>query len=118
MKTRHWIFLLTGVFVICAALSVRLLLPGRAADTVTVLSDGKTVAVLELAQDTELTVRYGDGYNIITVRNGAVCVTEANCPDHSCMHSGARRSGLPIICLPNRLVLRFSDAGQLDGVTR
>lgn len=118
MKTKHWGLLLLGVFLLCAALSAYLLLPKQAAASVTVISDGTTVAVLELSKDTELTVPYGDGYNVITVRDGAVRVTEASCPDRYCVRSGARSAGLPIICLPNRLVLRFSEPGDLDGVTR
>ena len=118
MKTKCWGLLLLGIFLLCAVLSVWLLLPKQAAASVTVISDGKTVAVLDLSKDTELTVPYKDGYNTVTVCGGTVRVTDASCPDRYCVHSGARSSGLPIICLPNRLVLRFSEPGVLDGVTR
>lgn len=109
--------LLSAVFLLSVAACVYLPLQKPAADTVTVCSDGEIVAVLELSQDTELTVSYRDGHNTVTVKDGKVCVSDADCPDGYCMQYGARSSGLPIICLPNRLVLSFSAKGDLDGVT-
>lgn len=118
MKTKFWILLFCALFLVCAAASVFLLLPCPASDFVTVISDGKTIAQLPLSEDTELTVRYANGYNTVTVANGKVCVTAASCPDRHCMHYGEKNSGLPIICLPNHLILQFSNRGSLDGITR
>lgn len=34
---------------------------------------------------------------------------EAECPDHICMDMGWLDSGMPIVCLPNHLVIQFTD---------
>lgn len=117
MKTKHWILLLCGIFLVCTVAALLLYCGRPEADYVTVISDGETVAVLDLSEDTELTVPYWDGYNTVTVKDGKVSVTDATCPDKYCMQYGERSSGLPIICLPNRLVLQFSERGTLDGIT-
>lgn len=116
MKTKHWALLLGAIFLLAAVSAVFLYLYRPAAKTVTVISDGKTVAVLDLSVDTELVVAYRNGSNTVTVRDGKVSVSDASCPDKYCMQYGERSSGLPIICLPNHLVLQFSEQGPLDGM--
>ena len=46
------------------------------------------------------------GRNIVEVRDGAVCVREADCPDATCVRQGSvRHVGECIVCLPHRLVV-------------
>lgn len=118
MKTRHWILLLAGLFLLSVAAAALLYFYQPQAKYVTVISDGRTVAVLDLSEDAELTVPYRDGSNTVTVKGGKISVTEASCPDGYCMQAGEKDGGLPIICLPNHLVLRFSEQGPLDGMSR
>lgn len=60
------------------------------------------------------------GYNILEFDDGAVRVTEADCPDKICIQFGwIRHVGQTIVCLPHRLVIRIvNDPSnlQLDGV--
>ena len=50
-------------------------------------------------------------YNEIQVAEGAICVLSASCPDKLCVRRGRiRTSLLPIVCLPNRLVIRIREA--------
>lgn len=116
MKTKYWVLLLCAVFVVSAALAAYLYFRRTPSATVTVLSDGRTVAVLDLSQDTELVVPFEGGSNTVTVKDGKVSVTDATCPDRYCMQRGAADCGLPIICLPNRLVLQFSSPGDVDAL--
>lgn len=118
MKTRFWVLLLAAVFLLAAAACLLLCRPAASAKSVRVLSDGKLVAVLDLSEDTVLTVPYKDGSNTVTVSGGKVSVTDASCPDHTCMAYGEKSGGTPIICLPNRLVLEFSDTEGLDAVAK
>ena len=54
--------------------------------------------------------------NTIQIQDGKICVQAAECPDQTCVHMGyLSDSGLPIVCLPNRLVIQFSNA-ELDGI--
>ena len=67
--------------------------------------------------DHEFTVTApGGGTNTITVRDGHIAVTAATCPDHYCMHRGFCDRGTQIVCLPNRLVIRFLGEQNIDAV--
>lgn len=116
MKTKVWICLLAALFIFCAVLGVILLRPGEDASAVEVWSDGKLLYTLSLWQEREVTVESANGTNVITVRNGKVAVTEADCPDHYCMDRGFCSGGAQIVCLPNRLVLKFVGQQSIDGV--
>lgn len=48
--------------------------------------------------------------NEIEVRDGAIAVISADCPDKLCVHQGfISNTRLPIVCLPNRLVIRLRE---------
>lgn len=54
------------------------------------------------------------GRNTVHVEPGAISVTESDCPDHICQNQGAiTKSGVPIICMPHRLVIQI-EGGGLD----
>lgn len=55
-------------------------------------------------------------YNEVTVKNGAIAITEANCPDKLCIHQGyISNSLLPITCLPNRVVIQVRESTSING---
>ena len=116
MKTKFWISLIGILLAICTALSFWLFRPGQQADTVTVISDGQVLHTLSLYTDQTLTIRSANGTNTVTIKNGKIAVTEADCPDGHCMARGFCDRGAQIVCLPNRLVIQFSDTKQLDGI--
>ena len=116
MKTKTWILLLSAVLAVCLGLSLWLLLPGEDAARAEVWSDGELLYVLELSVDQELTVRTDRGTNTITVKDGAIAVTAADCPDHYCMDRGFCTGGAQIVCLPNRLVIKFLGEQKIDSV--
>lgn len=115
MKTRIWIGILAAVLAICLGLSIWLLQPSDAA-AVEVWSEGELVTTLPLTVARTFTVETEKGINVITVENGKVAVTEANCPDKYCMARGFCSGGTQIVCLPNRLVLKFVGENKVDGV--
>ena len=115
MKTRSWILLLSLILVICGILSFFLLSGGQAASTAAIYSDGVLVKTVSLLEDDQFTVTApGGGSNTITIENGRIAVTQATCPDHHCLHRGFCRKGPPIICLPNRLEIRFLAPDPVD----
>ena len=116
MKTKIWVILLAVLLVVCGGLSFWLLGKGDAASSVEIWSDGVLIDTWSLRVDQSITVGYGDGYNVVTVKNGKVAVTEATCPDHYCMKRGFCDSGVQIVCLPNRLVLKFVGEQTVDAV--
>ncbi len=116
MKTKIWALLLAGMLVVCVALSIRLLQPGVEAQRIEIISEGKVLYTLSLSVDQAVTVTTAMGTNTVTIRDGAVAVTAADCPDHYCMQRGWCNSGADIVCLPNRLVIRFLGEQEIDGV--
>ena len=116
MKSKYWILLFAALIIACGALSLWLLTPGEAAQFAEVWSDGALVKRVSLQVDQTFTVEGEHGTNVITVFGGKIGVTEADCPDHYCMHRGMCDSGAQIVCLPNRLVIKFVGGDAVDGV--
>lgn len=75
--------------------------------------NGELLKTVSLAEECEFTVDCGNGHNTVTVRGGAVSVTEADCPDKVCVRTGAISGGaVPIVCLPHRLEIRIVDGSD------
>ena len=116
MKTRTWILLLAALLVLCLGLSVFLLRP-REAYLAEISSQVRVLKTVDLHLDQEFTVTTPEGgSSVITVRDGKIAVTQANCPDHYCMDRGFCGGGTQIVCLPNRLVIRFLNRQSVDAV--
>ena len=117
MKTKTWILLLAALLVICLLLTVPVFLPREDATCAEVRSQGQIVRTVDLRIDQEFTVDTPNGgHNVVTVKNGKIAVTEANCPDHYCMDRGFCSSGAQIVCLPNQLVIQFTGPLAVDSV--
>ncbi len=115
MKTKYWVILLSALLAVCAGLSFFLLRPDTGAAYVEVWSDGKLKCTLALNMDQVIAVESRHGTNVVTVRDGKVAVTQADCPDRYCVARGFCGGGTEIVCLPNRLVLRFVGETGIDG---
>lgn len=112
MKTKVWILIFAAVAVLCAAASLPLLF-GEEASYAEITSHGRLIKTVSLAVDQEFTV---DGHNTVTVKDGKIAVTWADCPDGYCVSRGFRSSGGDIVCLPNRLVISFVGEQEVDSV--
>lgn len=112
MKNKHWIalFLLLALGCGIAALT---LFSGAEATHAQIRKDGTLIKTVNLAIDQEFSV---DGHNTVTVKDGKIAVTWADCPDGYCVSRGFRSSGGDIVCLPNRLVISFTGEQEIDGV--
>ncbi|MBQ9148061.1 MAG: NusG domain II-containing protein [Oscillospiraceae bacterium] len=117
MKSKYWAILLCVVMAVSLGLSFLLMNNTKTAARAEISSGGKLVRVVELAVDQEFTVTAEDGgTNTVTVKDGAIAVTAADCPDHYCMDRGFCTGGTQIVCLPNRLVISFLGEQEIDGV--
>lgn len=77
-----------------------------------ITADGTEIACLPL--DTDCVYHIGET-NTIEISGGQVRMTEADCPDKVCIHTGKiSQSGQTIVCLPNRVVIFIS--GKNPGV--
>ena len=81
--------------------------------------DGTLLYILNLRQDRTLTVTGPAGENIITVADGEVFISRADCPDQICVqHGPLQKTGGPIICLPNRLTIEWAQKdAQVDALS-
>ena len=117
MKTKHILWCIGAVLVVCAGLSIFLLMPKKPAATAQITSGGQVILIVNLSEDQTFTVTAPKGgVNTITVRSGKIAVTEASCPDHVCMSMGWRQGGVPIACLPNELIISFPEDGRIDAM--
>ena len=73
---------------------------------VSVTVDGETVERCALADYAGGTYE-SRGYTLtVAVENGAVRVSESNCPNQDCVHTGAiARAGQSVVCLPARIAV-------------
>ncbi|MBP1560301.1 MAG: NusG domain II-containing protein [Oscillospiraceae bacterium] len=77
-----------------------------------VVQDGKVLYTIDLStvENQSFTVTYEGRSNTITVENGEIYVSAADCPDKICMKTGKLQyEGMPVVCLPNKLIIRFKE---------
>ncbi len=123
MKYRNaiWFRILAVLLLLALAGFVYVWMTRAPGHYVTITRDGTELHRVPLDEPQTIRITEEDGrYNVVEVAEGAVSIVEANCPDQLCVKQGAiRQSGLPIVCLPHRLVVEVSGASgsELDGVT-
>ena len=115
MKTRTWVL----IFATLAAVLLLLWLLPKGGAQAAIWQDGKLLRMVDLSKDDSFTVTGPAGENRIVVKNGVIFVESADCPDQTCVRHGVlKQGGTPIICLPNRLVIGWTEAEQdVDGVS-
>lgn len=109
MKKKIVISAVALVFTVSLILSLCILRPSEN-HIVEIVQDNVVIGTIDLEQeeDREILIRYNDSSNTIHIEKGEIWVSEAECPDHTCMKMGKLYSeNLPIVCLPNRLIIRF-----------
>ena len=112
MKSKVWALLLGAVLLMSAGLGVFLMQPGEKAVMAQIYLDGDLVKTVDLRIDQQTTIDGAWGSNTVTVKDGKIAVTDVTCPDHHCMNRGFCDGGPAIVCLPNKLVIKF--VGQQD----
>lgn len=90
--------------------------------SIKIVQDGNTLYLLDIAQseDQIINIEYKGKRNVIEIKEHKIHILEADCPDQTCVHMGyLESSNLPIVCLPNRLVIQFGeDDDNTDAVAR
>lgn len=88
-------------------------------NTACIYSDGKLIKTIDLrnagdqtftvySEDSGYNVIEDSGYNVITVKDGSISVTDADCPDRICVMTAPISDGIqPIVCMPHKLVIRI-----------
>lgn len=116
-KTKIIIIVLLSICVLGTA--AFLLIKNLPTGTVAVISvNGNEYKRIDLSEveepyDLEITTEFGT--NTVHVEPGAISVTAASCPDKVCVNQGKLTGGgIPIVCMPNRLVISIEGSG-IDG---
>lgn len=126
---KQWNYKVTVVFIailLCLVLIISLIailrpVTGNTKYTADIYQDGNLLTSISLDNVNapyRFTVTGENGcVNEIEVRSGSIGIISADCPDKLCIHQGfVSNSKLPIVCLPNRLViqLREDDSVSVD----
>ena len=104
-----------AVLALAGLLAARPFLAAKTAGelTVSISVDGETVERCALSAYEGGTYE-SRGYTLtVAVQNGAVRVSESDCPNQDCVHSGAiSRAGQSIVCLPARVAVTLEGAAS------
>lgn len=105
-----------AAILVLSAAGTALIFSAPTASTAQIISGGEVLYTFDLSHTSDRIIRVeqGGGYNIIEITDGKIHVTEADCPDKVCINTGFLQGGAPIVCLPNRLVIRYAQGGELD----
>lgn len=114
MTNRIWIVVFSFVAVLCLALWLFISSVSSQSMIVGIYKDGSLVEKIDLTvvtgeREITLSGEYGD--NVILVSNGHIKMKSADCPDKLCVNHGElKSSSSPIVCLPNKVVIKFENS--------
>lgn len=109
------------IFLVSAVASVLIMYPSDRGDPnkapdvnyVEIVQDNKILYRIDIASESDRTFRVehpNGGWNDITIKNSQIFISDADCPDKTCVKTGKLRSeNIPIVCLPHKLVIRFCE---------
>ncbi|MCQ2558481.1 MAG: NusG domain II-containing protein [Oscillospiraceae bacterium] len=70
--------------------------------------NGQITATYSLNENGEY--KLNNGTNLLVIRNGKACMTEADCPDRICVKTGwIQYNGQTITCLPNKVTVAVEE---------
>ena len=122
MKKEKILLVVCALIFLCGIIGSASALSKTDSQMVEILQDGTVLYRIDLSTRTEtetLVIAYHGSTNTVLIENGRICISHADCPDKTCVNMGYLESkSLPIVCLPNHLVIQFADenGGQLDGI--
>lgn len=120
MKTKTWIWIAVLAALVLAGLAAAAWVRQRGEGAVARITvDGEVVERIDLTkvrEARELVIETRYGRNTVYIEPGAISVTEADCPDGICVRMGklTTEGGMPIVCMPHRLMIEIEDDG-IDG---
>lgn len=102
------ILLVALVLLIALTAYLVFIFSGDVGQWVVIRSGGEEISRYSINENREFTIgdEDSDSYNTVVIKDGAVLVSEAGCPDKICKeHRPISKSGETIVCLPNKLVV-------------
>lgn len=96
--------LLFAIFIALGILLSVFAFRGTAGSSVRITVDGKLYGTYPLDRDDTITVERDGHENIITIKDGTVCMEYSSCKNQICVDTGKiSKTNQSIVCLPNRV---------------
>ncbi|MEE1220043.1 MAG: NusG domain II-containing protein [Ruminococcus sp.] len=116
MKNRIWVIIFSVVILICVAIYIVGFGSANETDIVGIYSNSKLVEKIDLSKldsERKITISGENGTNVILAQKNSIKMISAECPDKVCVNHGElKKGGAPIICLPNKLVIRWENSSD------
>ena len=114
MRKKKWPLFLFFAILAAGMIGSVLVLRKPSAQEAEILRDGEVLYRFDLssAEDQTIRIDYQGSSNTVEIRDHRIRVKEAECPDQTCVEMGWLDSGVPIVCLPNHLMIRFAETEQ------
>ena len=108
-QKRNDIILITVIFVIAALAIGAIFVMRQSGEVVKITLDNEVYGTYDLDKDEVIQIDTEYGSNTVTIKDGTVAVTEADCPDQICVHEYplGDDSPNPIVCLPHKLIVEI-----------
>ena len=119
MKTKNILIAVCTIFILGIIGSIFMILKPHG-QTVQIIQDRKVLYTIDLdnSDDRTIVTEYQGSKNVIRIQDYQIYMEDAECPDQTCVKMGfLKSSASPIVCLPNKLIIRFVDkenTGQID----
>lgn len=120
MRTSRFWLTLCGAILILGIVGCFWAMRPTGGRMVQILQDGDLLYTLDLssAEDEVFSVETEYGVNRIQLQDGTIRMLSADCPDQTCVQMGPlSETGLPIVCLPHRLVIQYAADTETDSAT-
>lgn len=121
VKTRVLVIIAIVLVLLTVVLTVVFLTRNDDGNKVAVISvNGEIIEKIDLSKvaapyDKEIITEYGK--NTLHIEKNSISVSDADCPNRACVASGPARDGIPLVCLPHRLVVTITTEGDVDAVS-
>ncbi len=106
-----WLCLLLILLALSALLCAWLLFRGGEGTIASIYVDGVCERKIDLSAVVEpyqFVLQTEDGENTVSVENGRISISHADCPDGVCVKTGwIDNTAKPIVCLPHKVVIRI-----------
>ena len=93
--------------------------PRGSTSLLSVQSGSQPAEIFDVRRDRDLTLDGPVGRTVLRIQGGEAWIAVAPCRDRICQRLGhLRRPGRALVCVPNRIIVRFAAAsGDVDAVT-
>ena len=116
-----WIDIVVILFIVTGTIITIPILGNHTPSTVTIHHNNRILATYPLGSDRTFPVNGSRGQMTITIKNGGVTVSQADCPLGICEKTGEiRHPHSQIVCAPNQVIITINSSSPdtLDAIAK